>query len=185
MKKLIYGIIILLVFFGTILLNDHFNLVDDDYVLSAMIIIPIVIILIIFHFLSNARKAKANQAVIPENVGARSYIDKGAGTIYLRSADYARKSGQEWVVTNSTITINLNNSTNSQTIPFPSIHTMAINHASPISTLSIERLVDQPYQVGDLHLSERRPKISAIINFSDQNIRIAEAIRDRVGGANP
>jgi len=55
--------------------------------------------------------------VIPENVGEHSYIDDETDTIYLRSWDYDKRSGAEWVITNNGIKVSENRDWSSETFP--------------------------------------------------------------------
>ena len=155
----------------------------------------VILVLSIFSFRKFSKEQKAkdeyNQTVIPKNVGARSYIDEDTGAIYLRSADYARVSGREWVVSSNGITINLNDSTSSRTIPFSQIKTLRLNATSPIASMSFDILGPEQESrtigpSGDFLLGEtvKTATVRQIpIHFNAQDIRIAEAVRDRVAGA--
>lgn len=55
------------------------------------------------------------------------YPYTGKAKLFLRSHDYAMYSGREWIISNKSIRIKLNNKTFRQTIPFSGIKSVNIN----------------------------------------------------------
>ena len=188
MKKWIVGIIIVLIFIGLIVINDYLNWGEDGiYIISFAYAVSLALIFLTRSFIEFHKQEKAQQAdrqtIISQNVGASSYVDEKTGTIYLRSADFDRKSGKEWIVTKSAITIQFNNSSNSQTILFSNIQRVNLNPTLPIGQLSFSTLKTQNHFVSDGIFEDRIVEVTeGIIHFFDKDIRIAEAIRNRVAG---
>ena len=123
---------------------------------------------------------KKEQTPIPEKIGARSYIDENTGTIFLRSDDYHTRGGREWIVSNSTLTVKLNNSSNSQIIPLSKIHTLNLDQKEHFSSLSFEILAERQYMVGDLPMSRIEPTAQTPIFLKNKDIEFAKAICNRV-----
>ncbi|MCL2620773.1 MAG: hypothetical protein FWD97_07575 [Defluviitaleaceae bacterium] len=188
MKKWIVGIIIVLIFIGLTILNDYLNWGEEGiHIISFIFVISLALIFGTHSFVKFHKQEKAQQAdrqtIIPQNVDANSYVDEKTGAIHLRSTDYDRKSGQEWIVTKTAITIKFNNITNSQTIFFSTIQRVNLNPTSPISQLSFSVLKTQSHFVSDGIFEDRIVEVTEdIIHFFDKDIRIAEAIRNRVAG---
>jgi len=188
LKKWIVGIIIVLIFIGLIVINDYLNWGEDGiYIISFAYAVSLALIFLTRPFIEFHKQEKAQQAdrqtIISQNVGASSYVDEKTGTIYLRSADFDRKSGKEWIVTKSAITIQFNNSSNSQTILFSNIQRVNLNPTLPIGQLSFSTLKTQNHFVSDGIFEDRIVEVTeGIIHFFDKDIRIAEAIRNRVAG---
>ena len=189
MKKWIIGIIIFLVFVGLVFLNEHLNLGEDGmHALSAVFVISLVIIFGTRSFIKFYKQEKAqqayNQTIISQNIGASSYIDEKTGVIYLRSVDYARKSGREWVVTKTAITIKFNNSASSQTTPFSAVQTINLTPTEPIGQLSFSILDKRSHMVVDGVYEDRIKEVNKdTILFLAKDLYVAEAIRNQFAGA--
>jgi len=189
MKKWIVGTIIFLVFIGLIIINEYFNWGEDGvYVISFVYVVSLALIFGTRSFIKFYKQEKAqhayNQTIIPQNVFASSYIDEKTGTIYLRSTDYARKSGREWIVTKAAITIKFNNSTSIQTIPFSVVQRINLNSAEPIAQLSFSVLEKRSHMIADGIFEDRTKEITKdTILFLAKDLHIAEAIRNRFAGA--
>ena len=194
MKKWICGIAIFLIYFAVAVLDGWFNWEFWErygYIFTVGYFGFVILILSIRSYRKFSKEQKTkdeyNQTIIPKNVGAHSYIDEDAGTIYLRSTDYARMSGREWIVANSAITINLNSSVNSRTIPFSQIQTLNLNATSPVASMSFDIRGSDRLQFQGMGLMGEMKKVETIIRdpiyFNAQDIQVAEAIRNRVAGA--
>ncbi|MCL2562454.1 MAG: hypothetical protein FWE08_00235 [Oscillospiraceae bacterium] len=181
MKKWIVGIIIALLFISFVFLSVYLDLDEDSlYVLSAAVVFLGLIIFGVRSFFKNRAIRTYNQTVIPENVGAESYIDKRTNAVHLRSYDYDTKGGCEWVVTLRTITINHNNNNTSQTISFSAIHEIYLNPTEPIGQLSISVLSTQSHMVADNIFEDRIVEVTkGKIFFFSKDIRIAQTIQTR------
>ena len=142
--------------------------------------------------------------VITEKINQKSYIDEDTGTIYLRSHDYHTVRGEEWVVSDNSLTINKNSikeildksdttkgnfGTISQIIPLSKIHTMELNNKGTSGILSYKILENFRVDIaGDGSGSagtreEIRPTLGGQIRFFDVDANIIQAVCDRVSSA--
>lgn len=142
MKILIWFVTLFIVLIGFFMID--FGLHEDTVVgIGVVIVLLWCTVPFIWMFLISPhievkqlhKKFQKNaETLIPENVGVRSEID-GNGKIYLRSSDYDRKSGDEWVITKKTIKINHNDGTESETIPTSRINRVELDEEIGYLTL--------------------------------------------------
>lgn len=149
--------------------------------LIIMEIAAIIIIAIALLWWWGGKLVEKDQAIIPKNVGKTSYIDESTGTIYLRSFDYHTNSGEEWIVSDSSITIKQNNSSKSQIIPFSKIHTLNLDRKELNSSLSFEILEKRNRLVVEGVFEDKMVPIAIIpIFFSNKDMNFAQAACDRI-----
>jgi len=137
-------------------------------------------------WLTISPKRVEEHLTIPAKVGMRSYIDNNTGTIYLRSHDYHTKFGEEWIVSNSSLTIKKNMGEKSEIIPLSKIQTMRIenNENRDFNRLSFSILGTRSHFVAEGIFEDRVGAIAKTpITFQNDDIKFAEAICERIASA--
>ena len=178
LKLLILIGVFILMFYVTDSLNHHFRFVDSEtfYILYAISVVSVVIGLIIRSLNKDANK------IIPEHVGAESYIDSN-GTIFLRSYNYETASGEEWVVGNNSISMKHNLAPHSvETIPFTTIREVSItnDNQNSIFKLAFSILETHSYYRGGYSVDRTELTFQPPITFKESDYHIAQAIHDRI-----
>jgi len=182
-KTVLYCVVVIAIMFAVIVANAYFFFMDEDTLTYIMAGVGTVTIALIFwwqHRKTNKQVDAMLQEVIPENVGARSYIDENTETIFLRSHDYHTRGGQEWIVSPNAITVSLNYNPDIQTIPISKIQTIDLSHGEPVSQMSFSILGVRQYMVGNLVEDHVESVQQGLIQFHVHDIPIARAVRSRV-----
>lgn len=154
-----------------------------DFSIFLILISPIVLFAgwVMFTF---TKERVEKYATIPEKVGERSYIDNDTGIIYLRSHDYHTRFGEEWVVSNSSVTIRKNINNNAEIVPISKIQSMKIKDSVILSFNTLQEFTHDPSGDGSWGMEKRiESRLFAIILLHLNDSHIVQAVCDRVTNA--
>jgi len=161
--------------------------IDDGWLFRIfMIVLGVPITFAGWAWLTYSQKRIEEHLTIPEKVGMRSYVDSDTGIIYFRSHDYHTKLGEEWIVSNSSLTIKRNMGNKSEIIPLSKIQTMRIenNRSRDFNRLSFSILGTRRHSVAEGVYEDRVEAIAQNpIAFKDDDIKFAQAICERIASA--
>ena len=125
------------------------------------------------------KKSKA-KSTTSENVEQSSFIDEQTGTVYLRSWDFHKRSGEEWIVDDKSISVCLNRNKRVTTTPFSKIQQVKLE-ANRLSFYLLGVRLHDPSGDGSWGTEERVALVNgANIYFNGADFHIAQEVHSRI-----
>lgn len=109
-----------------------------------------------------------------KKVATGSYLDRGTNDIHLRSPDFLKYSGQEWVVSEQFIPIKPNYGSPEKKIPFHKIQNPAVSNNKLTVFDSKGKKYSIICEISDLYLK------LALNRFSDEKVTLPRDIYNRI-----
>jgi len=125
------------------------------------------------------KKSKA-KSTTSENAEQNSFIDEETGIVYLRSSDFHKRSGEEWIVDDKSISVRLNRNKRVTTTPFSKIQQVKLE-AHRLTFYLLGMQTHDPSGDGSWGTEERVALIKgANIYFNEVDFHIAQEIHSRI-----